>query len=70
MFSKLFSFLTSGKAFRKGFREGKTLWRYGFFFGLTIRAIKFLFSKPEPKTFQQYDLEPGEYRVVVKEHKK
>lgn len=69
MFGFIFSGLTLRKAFNKGIREGSILWRYFFFVIVIFRVLKWLMKRAQPKTEQQYDLSPGEYKVTVKDAK-
>ena len=69
MITRLLSQFTLAQAYKKGIRGGSRIWKYGYLLGVTIKTIKYFTSKAEPKTFEQYDLEPGEYRVIVKEEK-
>jgi len=53
----------------EGFRGGSKKWKFLFYFGLAIRIIRFITSKAQPKVIDQYDLEPGEYKLVVSDEK-
>lgn len=66
----LFSKYSLSYAFNKGIRKGNIFYRYLFVFIVVIRIVKWLFSRSEPVKIQEYDLAPGEYRVVVEENEK
>lgn len=59
-----------GHAFDKGIRKGNIFYRYLFIFIIVFRIVKWLFSKSKPQPLQEYELSPGEYRVVVTENGK
>lgn len=69
MFKKLISTWSLKTAYKKGFKGGSTIWTYWFAVVVIFKIVKFLFAKPAPKVIDQYDLEPGEYKVTVNEKK-
>ncbi len=66
----LFSAFTLQAAYKKGFKEGSKLWRYGFIVVVLFRILKWLFTKAQPVVVDEYELAPGEYTVVVDKQSK
>ena len=56
--------------YKKGFSNGSTFWRYFFYFTLIFKILKWLFAKPQPHKIDEFELEPGEYKLVMKENLK
>ena len=57
------------KAFGKNTKGKSFIWRSFFYISVTVKVIKWLFSKAQPKVDQQIDLEPGEYKIKVDDPK-
>ncbi len=64
----LFSKLSLGHAFKMGIRKGNIFYRYWFILIIVVRIVKWLMARSKPVTIEEYELSPGEYRVVMKEN--
>ncbi|MFN8015061.1 MAG: hypothetical protein U0R17_00430 [Acidimicrobiia bacterium] len=67
--NKLLSAFTLQTAYKKGFRNGSKFWQFSFIVVLIFKILKWLFKRPNPQKIDEYELSPGEYKVVVNEKK-
>ncbi len=70
MKKRLFSVFALRTMFIKGFKNGSTFWRYGFYFSLIFKILKWLFSKPAPQKVDEFELHPGQYTINVTKNNK
>ena len=66
---KLLSAFTLRAAYKKGFKQGSLMWKVGFFVAIAFKIFRWFFAKPSPTPVEEYELAPGEYRVVVDQAK-
>lgn len=64
---KILRALSLKTVYKKGFKQGSTFWRFGFYVAVAVKIVRWLLSKPSPSRLEEYELAPGEYKVVVKD---
>lgn len=53
--------------YKKGFKNGSVFWKLVLIGSVLLKILKWLFAKPTPVKVQEYELEPGEYKITVQE---
>ena len=63
----LLSAFTLSALYKKGFKGGSLVWKIWFFVVIIFKVLRWFFSRPKPVPVEEYELSPGEYRIVVKD---
>lgn len=62
---KILRALSLKAVYKKGFKQGSAFWKFGFYIAIIFKVIKWLLAKPSPSRLDEYELSPGEYKVIV-----
>ena len=66
----MLSAFTLRAAYKKGFKQGSIFWKVGFFVAVAFKIFRWLFAKPLPTPVEEFEISPGEYRIVVNDSEK